>query len=146
MWLEECILGSRDLALRAVKQIRKTEQDSKQIAYHRELEAIMKFSNRGWVCLPQWPKSLYTRSNVAQHLQYSRCFVKSYGWYQCSDYVYITMEHLSLGDLSKHMKAPMQEAHASQITSQVLEGLSFMHKNVFTHRDLKPNVNIPPLC
>jgi len=56
------------------------------------------------------------------------------------------MEHLSLGDLSKHMKAPMQEVHASQITSQVLEGLSFMHKNGFSHRDLKPNVSTPPLC
>ena len=96
--------------------------------------------------LPQWSQSLHIRSNVAQHFQYSRCFVKSYGWYQCSDYVYITMEHLSLGDLSKHMKAPMQEVHASQITSQVLEGLSFMHKNGFAHRDLKPNVSTPLLC
>jgi hypothetical protein len=45
VWLEECISGFRDITLRAVKQIRKTGQDSKQIAYHRELEAIMKFSN-----------------------------------------------------------------------------------------------------
>ncbi|OCK96271.1 kinase-like protein [Cenococcum geophilum 1.58] len=117
VWLEECISGFRDVALRAVKQIRKTGEDSKQIVYHRELEAIMKFSNP----------------------RYSHCFVRSYGWYQCSDYVYITMEYLGLGDLSKHIKAPIQEVHASQITSQVLEGLSFMHKNGFSHRDLKPN-------
>ncbi|OCL04087.1 kinase-like protein [Glonium stellatum] len=117
VWLEECISGDHDVPVRAVKQIYKAGPDSKPIDYNRELEAIMKFSHR----------------------KYSGCFVESYGWYECIDYVYITMEYFHLGDLSKHMKEPMHEAHASQITSQVLEGLSFMHENEFTHRDLKPN-------
>jgi hypothetical protein len=45
VWLEECVTGVRDIQVRAVKQILKDRQQSQQIAYHRELEAIMKFSN-----------------------------------------------------------------------------------------------------
>ena len=45
VWLEECISGSHNTSLRAVKQIRKTGPDTKHIIYHRELEAIIKFSN-----------------------------------------------------------------------------------------------------
>jgi serine/threonine protein kinase len=50
------------------------------------------------------------------------------------------MEYLENGDLGMHLQAPLNEFEASQITSQVLEGLCKMHENGFVHRDLKPSV------
>jgi serine/threonine protein kinase len=50
------------------------------------------------------------------------------------------MEYLVNGDLQRYLTAPMKEYEAKQITSQVLEGLTFMHDNGFVHRDLKPGV------
>ena len=50
------------------------------------------------------------------------------------------MEYLNLGDLQGYLKEPLPELEARQITTQVLEGLSYMHENGFIHRDLKPGV------
>ena len=55
------------------------------------------------------------------------------------------MEYFDLGDLSKHMEAPMRETDACDIVFQILEGLWFMHSNGYAHRDLKPNVSLLPL-
>jgi serine/threonine protein kinase len=53
------------------------------------------------------------------------------------------MEYFQHGDLHDYLSvtAPLPEAEAQQITSQILEGLSFMHDNSFAHRDLKPRVS-----
>lgn len=74
-------------------------------------------------------------------LQYRDYFVRSYGWYDTKDFLYITMEYLPLGDLSRYLKDPIPEAQAASISLQVLEGLRFMHQNNVAHRDLKPNVS-----
>ena len=50
------------------------------------------------------------------------------------------MEYHDLGDLSKHLFKPLPEKDGCEIVFQILEGLYFMHKNEFAHRDLKPNV------
>ena len=52
------------------------------------------------------------------------------------------MEYFGLGDLHRHTfsLAPLPESEAKMISSQILEGLSFMHENEFAHRDLKPSV------
>jgi len=50
------------------------------------------------------------------------------------------MEYLELGDLERHLTQPLPEPEAREITTQVLEGLKFMHANDFIHRDLKPAV------
>jgi hypothetical protein len=46
VWLEQCVVGRRDVEFRAVKEIPKLQQSSKPIDYTREIEAIAKFSHR----------------------------------------------------------------------------------------------------
>jgi calcium/calmodulin-dependent protein kinase I len=53
------------------------------------------------------------------------------------------MEYLPLGDLQSYLHSCLPENEAQQISSQVLEGLSFMHESGFAHRDLKPEVCQP---
>jgi serine/threonine protein kinase len=71
------------------------------------------------------------------------CFVKSFGWYDTDESVFITMEYFPLGDLQNYLSSPLPETDVQQITSQILEGLLFMHDNAFAHRDLKPTVSLP---
>jgi serine/threonine protein kinase len=52
------------------------------------------------------------------------------------------MEYLPRGDLHQYTGMPLTEREGQQITSQILEGLDFMHSNGFTRRDLKPAVSI----
>ncbi|KAI5920713.1 kinase-like domain-containing protein [Camillea tinctor] len=101
--------------IRALKKIRKFKA-SETLDYTRELEAVMKFS----------------------HPKYAHCFVPSFGWFESSNHVFITMEYLEHGDLDKHLNQPLPEHETKQITTQVLEGLNYMHENRFAHRDLKP--------
>ncbi|VUC37622.1 unnamed protein product [Clonostachys rosea] len=103
-------------AARAVKEISKCTDDGKPLDYMREVEAIIKFS----------------------HDNYSHCFVRSDGWFEIGDSIYITMEYMEHGDLQRHLSHPLPELEARQIVGQVLEGLRFMHDNGFVHRDLKP--------
>ncbi|TVY82186.1 Spindle assembly checkpoint kinase [Lachnellula suecica] len=118
VWLEQCVGGQREIVLRAVKQIAKPSFLSKPVDYNRELEAISKFS----------------------HWKYERCFVKSFGWYESPEAVFIAMEYCEHGDLHTYLvySPPLPEVEAQQVTFQVLEGLSFMHDNGFSHRDIKP--------
>ncbi|KAI1443087.1 kinase-like domain-containing protein [Annulohypoxylon stygium] len=114
--LERCEQRDGSAKLRAVKQIKKYNVAGRELEYMRELEAISKFS----------------------HKRYSHCFVRSDGWFENTESVFITMEYLEKGDLHKHLTKPLPESEARTITSQVLEGLKFMHDNGFVHRDLKP--------
>lgn len=117
VWLEKFVTENAEVRHRAVKEIRKTVQRPKAADYSRELEAIAKFS----------------------HSKYELCFVKSFGWYENSESVFIAMEYFPLGDLQNYLSLPLSEEEAQRITSQILEGLAFMHENGFAHRDLKPN-------
>jgi calcium/calmodulin-dependent protein kinase I len=67
--------------------------------------------------------------------------VRSTGWFEQEHSIYIAMEYLELGDLQRYLAVPLPESDARQITSQVLEGLGFMHENGFVHRDIKPGVS-----
>ncbi|ETS80188.1 hypothetical protein PFICI_07717 [Pestalotiopsis fici W106-1] len=115
VYLEQCDIGNSQ-KLRAVKEIKKSIRPGEKLDYIRELEAVAKFS----------------------HQKYSHCFVQSHGWFELGDSIFISMEYLSNGDLQRHLHAALKEPEARQITSQVLEGLTFMHDNGFVHRDLKP--------
>lgn len=78
-------------------------------------------------------------------MQYAEYFVKSYGWYDEPDWLYITMEYCEMGDLGEHLelKKAIVESEVWEIAGQVLEGLTLMHAEDFAHRDLKPSVSVP---
>jgi serine/threonine protein kinase len=75
-------------------------------------------------------------------MKYVHCFVKSFGWYEGEEALFIAMEYLAHGDLEQYLSraSPLSEEAAGDITYQILEGLSYMHDNGFAHRDLKPGV------
>jgi len=60
--------------------------------------------------------------------------------------VYIAMEYLPMGDMSKTFKSGYQwnESDTKVVIEQLLQGLSVMHNAGITHRDLKPEVSTPP--
>jgi serine/threonine protein kinase len=68
--------------------------------------------------------------------------VKSFGWYDDNESIYIAMEFLPNGDLHQHLTSPLPESEGQAIIFQIIEGLNFMHQNGFAHRDLKPAVSI----
>ncbi|KAI9043586.1 kinase-like protein [Aspergillus affinis] len=118
VWLEKCVKGARrENGLRAVKQM-EVRRQSTRVDYNRELEAIAKFS----------------------HWKYERAFVKSFGWYEGPDHLFIAMEYLELGDLHTYLqhKPALPEHEAKEVTFQILDGLFLMHDNEFAHRDMKP--------
>ena len=89
-----------------------------------------------------------TTFNILTVPQYERCFVKSYGWYENDNAIFIAMEYIEHGDLQRllNSRPPLPESDAQQITFQVLEGLHFMHMNGYSHRDLKPGVSVLEPC
>lgn len=74
-------------------------------------------------------------------MQFVRCFVESFGWYDNDESIFIAMEYLPHGDLHQHLSRPLPEHEGQQIVFQILEGLDFMHDSGFAHRDLKPAVS-----
>jgi serine/threonine protein kinase len=72
--------------------------------------------------------------------QYSHLFVKSFGWFENPESIFITMEHIDLRDLQRQLTGPIPETEAQQICSQLLHGVQCLHDNKFVHRDLKPQV------
>ncbi|VUC28205.1 unnamed protein product [Clonostachys rosea] len=115
VWLEESINEEERGNLRAVREISKTNR-GQQVNYDRELEAMAKFS----------------------HSKYVHCFVQSLGWYENTTKLFTAMEYLENGDLGKFLTRAFPETEVKLITTQLLEGLSYMHENGFVHGDLKP--------
>ncbi|KAK0651000.1 kinase-like domain-containing protein [Cercophora newfieldiana] len=103
------------IRVRAVKEITRLKNTSSRYVM-RELEAIAKFSGR----------------------RYRHCFVRSYGWYETDHAIFIAMEYMKLGDLNLYLEAPLPEEEAGLIAGQLVEGLRFMHRSRFIHRDVKP--------
>jgi serine/threonine protein kinase len=79
-------------------------------------------------------------------LKYVHCFVQSFGWYDTEDALFITMEYFEHGDLQNYLfhSPPLSEAPAAEVIYQILEGVSYLHENLFSHRDLKPSVYLLP--
>ena len=76
-------------------------------------------------------------------VQYAPYFVRTDGWFENAEHVFITLEYLPLGDLQHFMKdsPAFDEEAVRRITGQLLEGIAFMHDSGFAHRDLKPGVS-----
>ncbi|TGJ80500.1 hypothetical protein E0Z10_g8265 [Xylaria hypoxylon] len=104
--------------VRAVKEISKSVAAGQKWDYMKELEAIARFSSP----------------------QYAPYFVRSHGWFENQESVFIAMEYFSLGDLRRFMDAQPEfsEDATQQIVRQLLKGIRFMHASNFAHRDLKP--------
>ncbi|KAJ5708649.1 hypothetical protein N7488_008450 [Penicillium malachiteum] len=122
VWLEKCVTGqgpnSQSTAkMRAVKIIVKRADPSHRSYCNQELQAIAKFS----------------------HKKYKGLFVRSLGWFETPESIFITMEYIEQGNLSAHLKAPLPEDEARHISWQLLLGLKELHENKFAHRDLKPD-------
>ena len=62
------------------------------------------------------------------------------GWFEEPETLYIAMEHLEEGDLTKHIDATLPQTTVRNISKQILEGLQVMHQHGIAHRDLKPAV------
>ncbi|KAH7266020.1 kinase-like domain-containing protein [Fusarium solani] len=115
--LERCITGN-DNKVRAVKEIMKGIIVGVEDDWIRELDAVFKFS----------------------HPKYRHCFVRSEGWYELNDRIFIIMKYMPLGDLQINLNdEPLSEFEGRQITEQVLEAVGFMHNSGFLHYDLKPS-------
>ena len=145
--LQRCVKGKRTHEFRAVKKIARSVSRTKQFDVS-ELEAIAKFSHRRVSRLPGKRVCDRTRETLIHASliqQYSKCFVKLLGWYDTDDYLFLAMEYFPLGDLQEHMSktGPMAEADVRVIVCQVLEGLHYMHREDFAHRDIKPGVGAP---
>jgi len=69
--------------------------------------------------------------------------VKFLGWFEEPETLYIAMEYLPEGDLTKHVGSLLQQKTVQIISKQILEGLEVMHQKGIAHRDLKPAVWIP---
>ena len=61
--------------------------------------------------------------------------------------MYIAMEYIPIGDMSQSFMNGYQwnESDTKVVIKQLLRGLAVMHKEGITHRDLKPEVCVPPL-
>ena len=64
------------------------------------------------------------------------------GWYEEPETLYIAMEYLEEGNLSKNIStlAPLPQETVKTISKQILEGLKVMHQEGITHGDIKPAV------
>ncbi|KAI1273132.1 kinase-like protein [Xylaria sp. FL0933] len=104
--------------LRAVKEISKSVALSQKWDYMKELEAIARFSSS----------------------QYAPYFVRSHGWFENHESIFIAMDYFPLGDLRHFMDAQpkFSEEATREIVRQLLKGVRYMHECNFAHRDLKP--------
>jgi len=66
--------------------------------------------------------------------------VEFLGWFEEPEALYIAMEYLEEGDLTKHISVPLLQETVRNISKQVLEGLKVMHEKGIAHRDIKPAV------
>ena len=145
---KQTAFSHRSNQLRAVKQVT-CRTGSISLDYKRELNAVFQFS-QSKVNSP-CPRTVL---DVAWHeliyFQYEPYFVKAYGWYmdEEANLLCIPMEYIGNGNLKTYLgelrgKSPVEEKHAGNITMQLLHGLDFMHKEGYTHRDMKPSVYFP---
>lgn len=67
------------------------------------------------------------------------------GWFEDHDSIYLAMEYIEHGDLGQYIRGNPARAKegATEIASQILEGLVVLHGREICHRDIKPQVTPP---
>ncbi|PUU73944.1 kinase-like domain-containing protein [Tuber borchii] len=91
--------------------------------------------------LPNFPTKQYQAEiKNLRALSNHEWFVKFYSSYEDADHVYIAMEYIPIGDMSKTFVNGYRwnENDTKVVVEQLLHGLAVMHKEGITHRDLKP--------
>lgn len=88
------------------------------------------------------PLLLDCRAANPQQYQQESLFVDFFGWYDDDATLYLAMEYFPLGDLNNFAQSDISEAGVHEITSQLLQGLTFIHAEGYAHRDLKPDVSV----
>ncbi|PWW77819.1 kinase-like protein [Tuber magnatum] len=109
--------GMESPELWAVKRISKAIPNFPAKRYQAEIKNLQELSKSD----PEW-------------------FVKFNASYQDAHYVYIAMEYIPIGDISKTFVKGYRwkESDTKVAIEQLLRGLVVMHKEGITHRDLKP--------
>lgn len=78
-------------------------------------------------------------------LQHPHLFLELYGWYENQQDIFVATEYIEHGNLGDYIKGSSTiRSEAPEITRQILEGLALLHEKAICHRDLKPEVGIPP--
>ncbi|MCJ1403823.1 hypothetical protein MMC11_007046 [Xylographa trunciseda] len=120
VWQEAMESEYGDWHYRAVKVCSRAQMRRVGVDYRRELDAFAKLSTS----------------------QYSGLFVLFNGWWMDPQNVYLAMEYLGRGDLSKYIIMGLDEIEAREVMENITHGLRVMHQEGFTHRDIKPQVTM----
>lgn len=100
---------------RAVKVLRRRQLEHMHVDYKRELDALIQLSH-----------------------PHRHRFVKFFSWYENENNIFLAMEYVPLGDLTRHINGGLKEPDVQQIAYQVLDGIRVMHRLDLVHRDIKP--------
>ncbi|KAG0640816.1 kinase-like domain-containing protein [Tuber brumale] len=65
-------------------------------------------------------------------------FVELLGWFEGPANLYVAMEYLEQGDLTKHIGIPLPQDTVRNISKQILKGLEVMYQEGMAHHNLKP--------
>ena len=67
--------------------------------------------------------------------------IKYYDYYENSEYFFINLEYLKLGNLTTFLKnnKKLKEKTVMNITLQIAQSISYLHKLGIVHRDIKPD-------
>lgn len=112
---EECIANGV-IASRVVKVLRSQQLKQFQVDHKKEIKALLRFSQP----------------------QYEHLFVQYFSWSEDSAKIYLFMEYIANGDLTRCIGSGLSATDAKQIGHQVLNGIQVMHRLDVVHRDIKP--------
>ena len=144
------IPGMESPELWAVKRIPRDLPNFTFKRYQAEIKNLQALASVSFAWLTSfhtrhWLHSVYIRPCLTwgQH----EWFVKFNSTYEDAHYLYIAMEYIPMGDMSQSFVDGYRwsESDTKVVIKQLLRGLAVMHKEGITHRDLKPEVCVPPL-
>lgn len=127
--------SKRDGVVFAVKQLDKkrlAKEGSLSSKIYNELNVIKGLRHVSALVLSQ---------EVAKLIRCQPNIVKYVDHHETSQWLFIVMEFVRLGDLSTWMRreSPMPEYMGKHVARQILQAIDYLHRRGITHRDLKPD-------